>query len=235
MNGDSVIICDDASVVNDKNHEVYKSVLEGTVSRYIVSTLKSKADTIGYLLVDNFSKDLSINVREVIESISIFISEELRNDRLVREMSYMSNHDELTWLGNRHAYSATIHMLEGMTVSVGICFIDINGLKLINDTEGHDSGDNMIKETAEVITAVFKMKYCYRIGGDEFIIMIPQAQEEHFAAEIEKLKKKAKNIPIALGAVWSDTAKDIQELINQADKLMYADKAAYYTENDRRK
>ena len=147
----------------------------------------------------------------------------------------MSNHDELTGLGNRHAYSATIHMLEGMDVSIGVCFIDINGLKTINDSMGHDAGDNMIRETGNLITSVFKMKYCYRIGGDEFIVIVPQVEEERFAGEVEKLRKKAKNIPVAIGAVWSDTANDIQGLINQADKIMYADKAAYYMENDRRK
>ncbi len=235
MNGESLIICDDTTTINDKNHEVFKSVLEGTISRYIVSKLKSKTETIGYLLIDNYSQELTINVREVIESISIFISEELRNSRLVQEMSYMSNHDELTSLGNRHAYSATIHMLEGMDVSIGVCFIDINGLKIINDSKGHDAGDNMIRETGDLITSVFKMKYCYRIGGDEFIVIVPQVEEEHFAGEIEKLRKKAKNIPVAIGAVWSDTANDILGLINQADKIMYADKAAYYMENDRRK
>ena len=185
--------------------------------------------------MDNYALELDVNVREVIESISIFISEEFRNYRLVQEMSYMSNHDDLTGLLNRHAYSATIHMMNGMEVPVGVCFVDINGLKIINDSDGHDGGDKAIKETADIIKSVFKSKYCYRIGGDEFVVIVPQVQEEHFADEVEKLKKRAKNSPIAIGAVWSDTAKDIQGLVNQADKLMYADKAAYYMENDRRK
>ncbi len=230
-----VVIVTDSKIVNEKNSEVYKAVLEGTVSRYIIAALRNKSESIGYLLIDNFSLDLDLNLNEVIESISIFLAEELLNYKLVQEMSYLNNHDALTNMGNRFAFNGTMHMLEGMDVSVGICFIDINGLKFVNDTKGHDEGDNIIRETGKVISSVFKNKYCYRIGGDEFLVIIPHITKEHFEEEVEKLKKKSKTVPIAIGAVWSDQAKDLKEIINQADKLMYADKAGYYMEHDRRK
>ncbi|SDB45467.1 diguanylate cyclase (GGDEF) domain-containing protein [Pseudobutyrivibrio sp. YE44] len=230
-----VVVINDSKVVNERNSQVYKSVLEGSVSRYIIAALRNKSESIGYLLIDNFSLDLDINLNEVIESVSIFLSEELLNYKLMQEMSYMTTHDPLTELGNRHAFNATMHMLEGMDISVGICFIDINGLKFFNDNKGHDEGDNVIKEVGGVISSVFKKKYCYRIGGDEFLVIVPQVTQEHFEGEVEKLRKKSKAYPIAIGAVWSDEAKDVKELINQADKLMYADKAGYYSEHDRRK
>ena len=62
-------------------------------------------------------------------------------------------------------------MLEGMDISVGICFVDINGLKSINDEMGHEAGDNVIKEAAETISAIFKKKsliswksYCFHFS-----------------------------------------------------------------------
>ena len=127
-----------------------------------------------------------------------------------------------------------MNMLEGMDVSVGVCFIDINGLKNINDNQGHDEGDAYIKETADVIASAFKKKYCYRVGGDEFIVIIPQITKDHFEEVVEKFRKKAKAISIAAGAIWSDNAKGMENLVNQADKLMYVDKEAYFGDHERR-
>ena len=219
-------ICDDISMINSQNSEVYKSVLHGTISRYIVAALKDKAD--------NYSLDLDINVKEVVESISIFISEEFKNYIITQKMSYRNIHDDLTDLGNRHSYALTVDMLNGMDIAIGVCFVDINGLKFINDAKGHDEGDKAICETANLIASVFKKKYCYRIGGDEFIALVPQITKEHFEELIEKLRKKTKNNPVAIGAIWSDSNSDIEELINQADKLMYVDKADYFAEHERR-
>ncbi len=234
LDGNNIIICEDTSVIQDKNKEVYKTVLEGIISRYILAALKDKNETIGYLLIDNYSMEADISIKDVVESMAIFISEELRNDRLVREMIYMSSHDELTELSNRHSYNSAIHMINGMDVSLGICFVDINGLKFVNDNEGHENGDSLIKETANAIAQVFKKKYCYRIGGDEFVALIPQIDKEHFESLVDKMRKKANKIPIAVGAIWADQAGDINSLINEADKLMYADKAAFYSEHERR-
>ena len=232
-NNDYAII-NDTSKISLISEDIYKSVLEGTISRYVLAALTNKNTIIGYLLVDNYSLDLDINIRDVVESLAIFISEELRNYRMTQEILYMSTHDVLTDLGNRSALNSTITMLNGMDVSVGVCFVDINGLKMYNDQHGHDAGDRIIKDTATAIGAVFKKKYCYRIGGDEFVVVIPQITQEHFQETISKLEMKTKKYSISMGAVWSDTAEDIRELISQADKLMYADKAEYHSVHDRR-
>jgi len=126
-------------------------------------------------------------------------------------------------------------MIDGMDIAVGICFADINGLKAINDEFGHDAGDEVIKTASEMFSSIFKKKYCYRIGGDEFVAVIPQITETHFNELIEKLRKKAKKPSLAIGAVWVSKAENVEELVSKADHLMYADKAAFYSDkNDRR-
>jgi diguanylate cyclase (GGDEF)-like protein len=147
----------------------------------------------------------------------------------------MNTHDDLTDLGNRYAYYTTKNMLDGLEVTVGVCFIDINGIKAINDERGHDAGDDVIKETAELIASVFKKKFCYRIGGDQFVVIVPQVSKEHFDELLEKLKKKRKKTTFAIGAVWSEESKDINNLINQADRLMSSDKSNFYSTVNRRK
>ncbi|QFJ54120.1 sensor domain-containing diguanylate cyclase [Pseudobutyrivibrio xylanivorans] len=229
-----VYFAEDITEISGEDVAAYRSILEGSISRYIVSALRDKSHIIGYLVVDNYSLDLDVNVKEVVESISIFLSEEVKNYRLAQEMAHISAHDELTGLGNRNAYAAADHMLEELNVSIGVCFIDINGLKMYNEEHGHDGGDNVIKEVATIMGSAFKKKYCYRIGGDEFVALIPQISEEHFYEQVDKLKKKAKNVSIAVGAVWADTAEDVKGLVNQADRLMHVDKTDYFKEHDRR-
>ena len=64
---------------------------------------------------------------------------------------------------------------------------------------------------------------------------MPQVTEEHFAQFVEKLRKKTKKISMAIGSVWSEKCLDMEELVNIADKNMYADKTEFYSKNDRRK
>jgi diguanylate cyclase (GGDEF)-like protein len=210
-------------------------MLSGKVSNYVLAKLTDKNTIIGYLLVDNISRETDVNIKEVVESVAIFISEEVRNYILQSEMLYMSEHDILTDVGNRKAFNFKIGMIEGMDISVGICFVDINGLKSVNDEMGHEAGDNVIKEASEAIASIFKKKYCYRIGGDEFVVVMPQVSEETFAQHVERLRKKSKKISMAIGSVWSEKCIDVEELVNIADKNMYADKTEFYSKNDRRK
>ena len=230
-----VVVVDDTSYIRNINKEVYDKVLAGTISRYIIATIRDKEEVIGYLIADNYALNQDINLREVFETVSIFISEELRNYTIANEMNYMSAHDVLTDLNNRNSFSSTLHMMEGMDISVGICFIDINGLKAVNDSEGHEAGDLLIQEAGAIIASVFKKKYCYRIGGDEFVAIVPQIEETHFSELIEKLRKKTKKVSFAIGSVWRNKAEGLEDLVTLADKLMYSDKAEYYSNsNDRR-
>lgn len=235
MYGENIIIIEDTLLVNVKNEQAYRGMLSGKVSNYVLAKLTDKNTIIGYLLVDNISRETDVNIKEVVESVAIFISEEVRNYILQSEMLYMSEHDILTDAGNRKAFNSKIGMLEGMDISVGICFVDINGLKSVNDEMGHEAGDNVIKEASEAIASIFKKKYCYRIGGDEFVVVMPQVSEETFAKHVERLRKKSKKISMAIGSVWSETCLDVEELVNIADKNMYADKTEFYSKNDRRK
>ena len=235
MYGENIIIIEDTLLVNVKNEQVYAGMLSGKVSNYVLAKLTDKNTIIGYLLVDNISRETDVNIKEVVESVAIFISEEVRNYILQSEMLYMSEHDILTDVGNRKAFNFKIGMIEGMDISVGICFVDINGLKSVNDEMGHEAGDNVIKEASEAIASIFKKKYCYRIGGDEFVVVMPQVSEETFAKHVERLRKKSKKISMAIGSVWSEKCIDVEELVNIADKNMYADKTEFYSKNDRRK
>ena len=239
LNGDDIIVVDDTKPISDKNQEVYDSVLEGTIARYIIAPLINKSENIGYLVADNYSTELDIDLREVFVSVAIFVSAEMNNYILTQELTYLTNHDTLTGMGNRLSLQSTQNMLKSMNVPVGICYSDINGLKEINDSQGHEAGDILIQNAAMLISSVYKTKYCYRVGGDEFIAVIPSISRDKFdelnGKLNDKITKKQKELSLAKGVVWIENSKDIEEAIREADIEMYKDKAQYYTKRDRRK
>jgi GGDEF domain-containing protein len=81
---------------------------------------------------------------------------------------------------------------------------------------------------------VFKKKYCYRIGGDEFVAVIPEIEEEKFIELVDKLKSKSKKVSLAIGYKWSRTSKDVNKVMRSADENMYKDKSMFYKSHERR-
>ena len=229
-----VYICNDTSFVLDENPEVYETFLAGKVSRYMLAVLKDKDETFGYIVADNFALETQLNLEKLMETVAIFLGTQLKNQQLTNELRYLGVHDALTGLGNRYALNQTMALLSEMHTCVGVCYTDINGLKSINDDKGHQEGDNKIISTAAIFGDVFKKKNGYRIGGDEFIAIVPDIEEDKFEALVSKLKTRCKGMSLAIGAVWSDNSKEINKLIKKADEAMYADKAAYYKEHERR-
>ena len=234
LQGKNVVMVDDTGYILDVNEQIYHDVLAGKVFRYMITVLKDKKEVLGYLVADNYSLNLQVNMAEAFESVAIFIAAELRNRDLNRELMYLGSHDALTGLGNRYALNQALMLLSGLSVNVGVCYSDINGLKAINDAKGHEVGDQIIRDTAAIFSGIFKKKYCYRIGGDEFIAIVPEIDEVRFNALVQKLESKTKKISLAIGHVWSHDSGEINKAIQHADEAMYSSKAEYYESHERR-
>ena len=86
LKGKNTIVINDTSIIQQYEEEVYNGLLAGSVSRYIVTTLHDNDEIIGYLVADNYENSLPINVAEVMESVAIFISYDMRNRALTKEM-----------------------------------------------------------------------------------------------------------------------------------------------------
>lgn len=156
---------------------------------------------------------------------------------LISELAYS---DELTQIGNRTAY---IEQLQRLTEKkdknqVGIIIMDINNLKHINDSMGHQVGDDLIRNGACVICESFgRVGRIYRIGGDEFAVLLvnenPQKiYEENLGIFYKKMKQKNETndfpyiISIAHGVAYCGdiTTKNLNETENTADLRMYENK-----------
>ena len=107
------------------------------------------------------------------------------------QIQYLSNHDQLTGIHNRLYYDNAKKTLDAETsLPLSIIFIDINGLKLINDAFGYDFGDKMIQVTASLIKSnLLPHEIVARIGGDEFGLLLPNTGEKECVMRMDTLKK----------------------------------------------
>ena len=150
--------------------------------------------------------------------------------------------DALTGFKNRKAYYQDIEKIENDEVKsgkhVGVAFADINGLKSTNDRSGHEAGDKLISRIAETIAEVFPHANKYRLGGDEFVVLSFEESEEAFREKIRQLESRWKGgCSAAIGSVWLDEARKLEQNVALADKEMYRDKSRYYENkmHDRRR
>lgn len=150
--------------------------------------------------------------------------------------------DALTGFKNRKAYYLDIERIENDETRsgkhVGVAFADINGLKSTNDRSGHEAGDKLIASIAETIAEVFPDANKYRLGGDEFVVLSFEESEEAFREKIRQLESRWKGgCSAAIGSVWLDEARKLEQNVALADKEMYRDKSRYYENkmHDRRR
>ena len=150
-----------------------------------------------------------------------------------------TDRDPMTMLMNRLCFFEDTARL-GASISA-IASIDMNGLKKINDTIGHEAGDEALRIIGRSLEEVSnKNILAYRIGGDEFALLFLRQDEETVRQVIEQVRSSvvSKGYSVSTGyAMRGGKYASVQDLIRWADENMYADKAAYYKEqiHDRRK
>ncbi|MEO1063471.1 MAG: GGDEF domain-containing protein [Actinomycetota bacterium] len=142
-----------------------------------------------------------------------------------------AEHDELTGLHNRRS---TIEALERFTTPtlepsppVGVVFVDMDGLKVLNDTEGHRVGDEALRSLAQGLQAVVRSgDFVGRIGGDEFVLVTSTTDEAALAGLARRIEQHLGGLPrpISVSVGWATSARsrDPLELLHLADQAMYA-------------
>ncbi|WP_280770225.1 sensor domain-containing diguanylate cyclase [Salipaludibacillus daqingensis] len=151
-----------------------------------------------------------------------------------RKLEYQSTHDELTQLLNRNAFRDKINHLNILAdKSVGLIICDINDLKIINDTNGHLAGDQLIQYTADFLKKYFygEGHEIYRIGGDEFAVITTGLMSTTFVSLHHQLVNESLNQPaekqgwLSSGCAYIDSSKgNMDKLFKLADSEMYKHK-----------
>lgn len=210
------------------NSSEYKVLRAQNIQSLIACPLVTGGEVAGFLGIDNPRKnytDLTL-----LTSVSYFLQNDLEKRRTNELLERMSYEDSLTGLYNRHKYNQVVHMLEEERPrNMGIVYMDLNGLKFVNDSQGHLAGDRLIAGTARKLIEVFK-EDVFRIGGDEFVAICRDISEDSFSEKLRKLHllMKEAHISISTGSCWQAEYGDIREQLMQADRDMYMEKQEYY-------
>ena len=142
----------------------------------------------------------------------------------------LTKKDGLTGLLNRQAYYAeTSKSRKDITAIISL---DMNGLKKVNDTYGHDAGDEALVTLAICFTKAVKIKQSvYRMGGDEFAIVCRKTSENEVNELIERIEKYVAETPYTVSIGYSylrDSSESLDELLKLSDEEMYEHKAEFY-------
>lgn len=148
-------------------------------------------------------------------------------DSIIEEIGTV---DKQTGLFNKTAYERDVQKYTD--VNVGVVFIDINGLKHINDTKGHAAGDKLILDTAKLLQHAFPDFRAYHISGDEFIVISFDADLRQFLQRVMSWHRwlwRREDFPLASVGYSLDTnVKNITDIVEEAEKAMYIDKEIFY-------
>ena len=156
--------------------------------------------------------------------------------RQQEKIEYMSYHDRLTGLHNRAYLEEKLSEVNSGENLYSILMLDVNGLKFVNDSYGHEIGDKMLVRVSKVLQEIFRKEdTIVRWSGDEFVVLMPATEEgqiEKIVGQIRNLNLEVtlpdgKSLPVSL-AVGYDTSldheKNLYDILHNAEDKMYQDK-----------
>lgn len=224
------------SDIEEKKDTKFYDIIKGQdIHRLLAVPLIRNKEVIGFLGVDNPMKHY--DDATLLSSLQFFVRNSLETKKQQEKLQYLSYRDMLTNLYNRNKYMRMLEKYENETIeNVGIVYMDLNGLKKINDKYGHEAGDRLIIRAGRAVKEVFG-EYAYRIGGDEFVVVAFPIGQEQFEQEIKQLKNELhrRDVNASMGIVWADVTEDLEEMLKTADHSMYEMKKEYHRQMQKMK
>lgn len=228
----------DMEFIREKNPKWYRSLMGAGVERLVLFPLMPRGQFLGYIFAINFLEEKTQHIRDTLELTTYFIASEIANNRFIEQLQTLNKMDLLTGVMNRNAMNSRIAAAgragDETNGPMGVIFADMNGLKYTNDHHGHSAGDLLLKNAAMILQNTFIGDEIYRVGGDEFLILLQDTDEEEMRRKIAEMKKKAEmfdNVRFAAGYSLVRPGMDLREALAEADARMYQDKEDYYREH----
>lgn len=187
----------------------------------------------GYLGIDSPMENM--DEEDFFMNLNYFISVELEKNDMKNTLEYVGYFDVLTNVHNRNYYNRYLDERNNRKlINTGIIFVDMNGLKHINDTLGHTYGDDAIVQLAEVMKAHYHEDKIFRISGDEFVIIDEGIDYDEFEKKVASLREAMvinKEEIGSCGCYWENNMEDLKQGVYKAEQLMYIEKQRYYAEH----
>lgn len=155
-------------------------------------------------------------------------------------LEYLGKHDILTSLYNRSFFTEELHRLQRSVIRpVSAVYIDMNGLKEVNDAYGHDAGDEILRRMGNLLNrTIAKTDFtASRIGGDEFVILMQGVDETSVNSIVLTMQEllnidnqfySSQPLSLSIGRATSKDGESIESMLKRADQDMYQQKTKYY-------
>ena len=208
--------------------------------RELLKVLNRIEEVIGWNFVKRIYSDKGTLVQPLFDALNDLVDsfEFLAKRALPKRIVYYAFRDPLTEVFNRHFLQEQLHFLSRNrdNFPVGVIYLDLDDLKKVNDTYGHKVGDLYIQQFASILrSSVRKGDLVFRVGGDEFLILIPKADEQVLNRILCRIVLNTENVnmerelpvPISFSAgwsLWSSPEEPFEEALDRADRMMYLNK-----------
>lgn len=207
------------------------------IARTIIKPLRELNVAAQQIADGNLDVPLACQSKDEVGTLSKSLQKTARQLKLridyINNLAYI---DKLTGINNNTAYLHEVSfikekMLQG-NPEFSVFIVDVNGLKTINDTYGHEYGNKLIIKAAQTLSEVFGAEHVYRIGGDEFAALIKNGDEEKCSQLLKKFESLIQNekgeirLCASIGGAVYDAGKDkdYESVFKRADKEMYQKK-----------
>ena len=224
------VVINDVEEIKDSFHAGYELLTKQGIRNIIWVPLIKNGMVYGTIGLDNQDLGMAEIAVPFLQTVQYFLSLTMQRNENEKMLFELSQIDRLTSFYNRNRFIQDVSELKERKASIGVVYLDINGLKETNDSFGHDAGDKLIKACADIMKKSAASKNLYRIGGDEFVIIYLDIAKGDFYDKVQLLKNAFEKsaCQAAIGCKWSEESADIQEIIKEADELMYSDKKKFY-------
>lgn len=225
------IIIYDVEEYRAVSEAVYQILQPQGVMRLVTGPIEIDGHYVGFYGVDNPPAEIMEHISMLLDMMEFVLVMMIRLRNYASEMEYLATVDVLTGCGNRTAFNRVFERVFDQCRSLGIIMCDLNGLKMKNDLLGHEAGDQYLRDAADVLKEVFRRENVFRVGGDEFTIVVTAWEEERIAACIRQIRELSADRGVSFAVGYSYRAKadcEFEELLKEADQRMYEDKRAYY-------
>ena len=216
----------------ERGQPSYEMLKAQQVWRLLAVPLMKGGAVVGFLGVDN--PRAHYDDATLLSSIQFFVTNSLDRKKQQAYLEKLSYRDMLTGLYNRNRYIERLEAYKQVQdQQIGAIYIDLNGLKKVNDEQGHRAGDDLIVRAAGTIAGIFA-EDAYRVGGDEFVVILLDVSREEFARKTEQLRRQMQEngVDASIGGVWQASTENLEDLLRRADENMYREKKRYYSQAD---
>lgn len=223
----SPILLVDNATAYQKRHPKIQAIHQTEWQRYAIGQLTIEHRSLGYIAIINPAKNHFTAITKPLHTILRVTSIMMRNRDNIKKLHTISTIDQLTGVGNRRALTDFVANRLHPGSMYAIFFIDVNGLKKMNDTFGHARGDLLIQTIAYVLADIAPKDHVFRLGGDEFLALMPCRSDEEAIIIIDRIEQSMHihHCSAAIGYVLCLAPfSNLDAIIHEADEKMYRDK-----------